>query len=139
VDRAIRLHYERVVGAALLLGVVLPLYFLLTGFAVAGPNQSVVRCGSTIVAVGNSGATTADPSGACHAGAVQRLHLAAGYLAACLAVAFIVWLVAGARERALNRAWADDRLGQRRISTPTDVWIFAALLFVVFAGAAQAV
>ena len=136
-DRAIRLYYERVVSAALVLGVILPLYFLLTGFSVAEPNQSVVRCASTVVALGTNG-TTSDPSGACHAGAVERLHLAGGYLAACLAVAFIVWLVAGARERALNRAWAEQRLPQRRISTPTDVWIFAALLFVVFAGAAQA-
>jgi hypothetical protein len=138
VDRVIRLQYERVVGVALVIAVVLPLYFLLTGFAVVEPNQSVAHCGSTMTALGES-STTTDPSGACHAGAVQRLHLAVGYLAAGLAVAFIVWVVAGARERALNRAWAYGRLPQRRISTPTEVWIFAALLFVVFAGAAQAI
>jgi hypothetical protein len=140
VQRAIRLHYERVVGVALVLGVLLPLYFLLTGFAVAGADQrTVVECGATITALGATGHTTADPSGACHAGAVDRLHLAGGYFVACLAVAFIVWLVAGARERALNRAWADARRPSRWISTPGQVWIFAALLFVVLAGAAQGI
>ena len=133
----IRLHYERVVGVALVLAVLLPLYFLLMGFAVPGAHDAAVACGSTVAALGRSGSTTADPAGACHAGAVQRLHLAGGYFAACLAVAVVVWLVAGARERALNRAWESARAPSRWISTPGQVWVFAALLFVVLAGAAQ--
>jgi len=139
VQRAIRLHYERVVGAALLLAAILPLYFLLTGFAVAGANQAAVPCGSTISALGDSRSTTADPNGACHAGAVQRLHLAGGYFGACVAVAFAVWVVAGARERALNRAWDAERVPSGWISTPSQVWLFAALLFIVLAGVAQGI
>jgi hypothetical protein len=139
VQRSIRLHYERVVGVALALSVTLPLYFLLTGFAVVGSRQTVVRCGSTITALGDTGGTTVDPGGACHVGAVQRLHLAGGYFGACLAVAFIVWLVVGARERSLNRAWAEARAPRGWISTPSQVWLFGALLFVVLAGAAQGI
>ena len=135
--RDIRLHYERVVGVAVLLAFVLPLYFLLTGFVVAGAHDLPVSCGTTVVALGNDRATTADPADACHQGAVQRLHLAAGYGAACLTVALAVWLIAGARERALNRAWADARAPSRWISTPGQVWILAALLFVVLAPTLQ--
>ena len=133
----VRLHHERVVGVALVLAVLLPLYFLLTGFAVVGAHDAAVNCGSTVAALGRSGSTAADPAGACHAGAVDRLHLAGGYFGACLAVAVTVWLVAGARERALNRAWEAARAPSRWISTPGQVWLFAALLFVVLAGAAQ--
>ena len=138
-QRAIRLHYERVVGAALVLAVFLPLYFLLTGFAVAGANQNqaAVSCGSTVVALGKSQPTHSDPSGGCHAGAVQRLHLAGGYFGACLVVALAVWVLAGARERALNRAWEAERVPSRWFSTPGQVWLFAALLFVVLGGVAQ--
>ncbi|HEV2310819.1 MAG TPA: hypothetical protein VGU73_09855 [Acidimicrobiia bacterium] len=138
-QRVIRLHYERVVVAALLLAVVLPLYFMLTGFAVVGAHDVPVSCGATVTALGESRVTTADPSDACHAAAVQRLHLALGYLTACIAVGALVWLIAGARERALNRAWADARVPSRWMSTPTQVWVLAALLFVVFAGSAQGI
>ena len=138
-QRVIRLHYERVVATALAVGVVLPLYLLITSFAVAGANNAPVSCGVTVTALGESRATTADPSDACHAGAVQRLHLALGYLTAGLAVGVLVWLIAGARERALNRAWADARVPSRWLSTPTQVWVYAALLFVVFAGSAQGI
>lgn len=136
-SREIRLHHERVIGVALLLAVVLPLYFLLTSFAVPGADQSATPCGSTIAALGKTRSTTTDPAGACHAGAVERLHLAAGYFAACLAVGLAVWLIAGTRERSLNRAWAAARAPSRWISTPGQVWVMAALLFVVLAGAAQ--
>ena len=135
--RDIRLHYERVVAVALLLAVVLPLYFLLTSFAVAGPQETPLRCSTTIVQLGDDRATAADPTGACHAGAVERLHLAGGYLAAGVAVALVVWLVAGARERSLNGAWASARVPSRWFSTPGQVWIFAALLFVVLTPAVQ--
>jgi hypothetical protein len=135
VSREIRLHYERVVGVAVLVGVMLPLYFLLTGYAVAGANQSALQCGSTLSELGSDRPTVADPGAACHGGAVARLHLAAGYLVAGLGVALVVWVVAGARERALNRAWAAERAPSRWISTPSHVWIFAALLYVVLAPA----
>ncbi len=138
-ERVVRLHHERVVVAALLLAVVLPLYFLLTGFAVAGRNETVVRCGSTVTALGESRPATDDPTGGCHAGAVRRLHLAAGYFGAGLAVGLVVWLVADARERSLKRARAAARTPSRWISTPGQVWLFAALLFVVLAGAAQGI
>jgi hypothetical protein len=137
VPRDIRLHYERVVAVALLLAVVLPLYFLLTSFAVAGPQETALRCSTTIVQLGDDRATAADPGGACHAGAVERLHLAGGYFAAGAAVALTVWLAAGARERSLNRAWASARVPSRWFSTPGQVWIFAALLFVVLTPAVQ--
>jgi hypothetical protein len=137
VRRDIRLQYERVVAFALLLAVLLPLYFLLTSFAVAGPDGAALECGTTVARLGDDRATVADPQGACHGGAVERLHLAGGYLAAGLAVALAVWLVAGARERALNRAWASARVPSRWFSTPGHVWMFAALLFVVLAPALQ--
>jgi hypothetical protein len=136
-ERAIRLHYERVVGAAAIVAVVLPLYFLLTGFPVVGAKHVPIECGSTISELGSDRATVSDPSGACHAGAVDRLHLALGYLTAGLAVGLVVWLIAGARERSLNRAWAAARVPSRWLSTPGQVWVFAALLFVVLAGGAQ--
>jgi hypothetical protein len=44
--RDIRLHYERVAAVALVLAAILPLYFLLTGFAVAGPNDAPFGSGS---------------------------------------------------------------------------------------------
>ena len=132
-SRDIRLYHERVIAVAVLLAVLLPLYFLLTSFAVAGPNGAAVQCRTTVVQLGDDRATAADPNGACHAGAVARLHLAAGYLGAGLAVALVVWLVAGTRERSLNRAWAEARVPSRWLSTPGQVWIFAALLFVVLA------
>ncbi len=137
--REIRLHHERVVGAALFLAVLLPLYFLLTGFAVTGSEQSPIACSSTIAELGHSQATPTDPIGACHAGATQRLHLALGYFAACLGVGVAAWLVGGARERSLNRAWAQARAPSRWLSTPAQIWVFAALLFVVLAGAAQGI
>jgi hypothetical protein len=52
-------------------------------------------------------------------------------------VAIAVWLLAGARERALNRAWAAARARSRWMRTPGEVSLYAALLFVVLAGAAQ--
>jgi hypothetical protein len=137
VGRDIRLYHERVIGVALLLGVVLSIYFLLTGFAVAGTGPAPVQCGTTVAALGQDRSTTADPTGACHAGAVQRLHLAMGYFGAGLGVGLAVWIIAGARERSLNRAWASARVPSRWISTPGQVWVLAALLFVVAAGAAQ--
>ena len=136
-SRDIRLYHERVVAVALLVAVLLPLYFLLTSFAVADPHGLPIRCSTTIVQLGDDRATTSDPSGACHGGAVQRLHLAGGYFAAGAAVALVVWLVAGARERSLNRAWAAARVPSRWFSTPSQVWIFAALLFVVLTPAVQ--
>jgi len=136
-SREIRLHHERVVGAALLLAVVLPLYFLLTGFAVTNAAGAPISCASTIAELGQRQATPTDPIGTCHAGAVQRLQLATGYFAACLGVALAGWLVGGTRERSLNRAWAQARAPSRWLSTPTQIWVLAALLFVVLAGAAQ--
>ncbi len=135
--RDIRLYYERVVLVAFVLAAALPLYFLLTGFAVPGRNQRPLGCATTIVELGRSQASVTDATGACHVGAIQRLHLAGGYCAAGIGVAVAVWLIAGARERALNRAWASARPPSRWISTPGEVWLYAALLFVVFAGAAQ--
>jgi hypothetical protein len=135
--RDLRLHYERVVLVALVLAAALPLYFLLTGFSVAGRDQRPVGCATTLVELGRGQATATDPTGACKAGAVQRLHLAGGYFAACVGVAVAVWLIAGARERALNRVSASPRPRSRWMSTPGEVWLYAALLFVVFAGAAQ--
>jgi hypothetical protein len=137
VRRAIRLYYGRVVGVAVLLAVLLPLYFLLTGFATTGAATTPISCGSTITELGESRATLTDPSGACHAGAVQRLHLATGYFTACLVVGLSVSLIASARERSLNRAWAAAQAPSRWLSTPAQVWVLAALLFVVLAGAAQ--
>lgn len=135
--RDLRLHYERVVLVALALAAALPLYFLLTGFSVAGRDQRPVGCATTVMELGRGQATATDPSGACHVGAVQRLHLAGGYFAACVGVAVTVWLIAGARERALNRVSASPRPRSRWMSTPGEVWLYAALLFVVLAGAAQ--
>lgn len=135
--RDLRLHYERVVLVALALAAALPLYFLLTGFSVAGRDQRPVGCATTVMELGRGQATATDPSGACHVGAVQRLHLAGGYFAACVGVAVAVWLIAGARERALNRVSASPRPRSRWMSTPGEVWLYAALLFVVLAGAAQ--
>jgi hypothetical protein len=135
--RDIRLHYERVVLVACVLAAALPLYFLLTGFAVPGPDQRPLGCAATVVELGRGQATATDPTGACYVGAVQRLHLAGGYCAAGIGVAVAVWLFAGARERALNRAWASARPRSRWMSTSGEVWLYAALLFVVFAGAAQ--
>ena len=60
--RDIRLHYEQVAGVALLLAALLPLYFLLTGFAVLGPRGTPLRCGSTITELGRDRSTTADPT-----------------------------------------------------------------------------
>jgi hypothetical protein len=137
VSRDIRLHYERVVAVALGLAVLLPLFFLLTSYSVAGPSGAAHPCGPTVLALGGDRATTADPNGACHAGAVERLHLAGGYFVAGAVVALAVWLLAGARERSLNRAWASARVPSRWFSTPGQVWFFAALLFVVFAPALQ--
>ncbi|SRR6266567_6465059 len=135
--RDFRLYYERVVLVAFGLAVALPLYFLLTSFAVPGRNQRPLGCATTVEELGRGHATASDPTGACYVGAVQRLHLAGGYFAACVGVAVAVWLIAGARERALNRAWASARPRSRWMSTPGEVWLYAALLFVVFAGAAQ--
>lgn len=135
--RDIRLYHERVVLVAFVFAAALPLYFLLTGFAVPGRDQRPLGCATTLVELERGQATAADPTGACHVGAVQRLHLAGGYCAACIGVAIVVWLIAGARERALNRAWASARPRSRWMSTPGEVWLYAALLFIVFAGAAQ--
>jgi hypothetical protein len=135
--RDIRLYYERVVLVAFVLAAALPLYFLLASFAVPGPNHQPVSCATTVAELGRSQATTTDPTGACHVGAVERLHLGGGYCAACIGVAVAVWLIAGARERALNRATALARPRSRWMSTPGEVWLYASLLFVVFAGAAQ--
>lgn len=118
------------------MAVLLPAYFLLTGFAVTGPHAPL-RCASTLTELGRDRSTTADPSGACHAGAVDRLHLAIGYASASVAVAALVGCVAGFRQRALNRAWASERVPSRWLSTPGQVWLLAGLLFVVFAGFAQ--
>src|SRR5258708_4894402 len=93
-SRDIRLHYHRVVGFSLGLGVVVPLFFLLTSFAVVGANGAPVSCGITVAALGRDRSTAADPSGSCHAGAVSRLHVAGAYAAAFAAVAFVVWLIA---------------------------------------------
>jgi hypothetical protein len=81
-SRDIRLYYERVAGVALVLAAVLPLYFLLTGFAVLGPNDAPLRCASTVTELGRDRSTATDPMDSCHAGAVERLHVAGGYLAA---------------------------------------------------------
>jgi hypothetical protein len=136
--RDIRLHYERVAGLALVLAVVLPLYFLLTGFAVAGPNDAPLRCGTTVSELGRDRATSADPNGACHAGAVQRLHVAGGYLGAAAAVALSVLAVGATRERWLNLAWERGQPVKHWLSTPNQVWIMAGLLFVTFVAIAQA-
>jgi hypothetical protein len=136
-SRAIRLHHERVVVTALVIAVTLPLYFLLTGFAVAGPNGAPLPCGTTVVELGRDRSTAIDPTGACHAGAVQRLHVAGGYFGASLAVALTVWLVAGTRERSLNRAWERGQPPSGWIPTPGQVWIVAGLSFVVFVSIAQ--
>lgn len=136
--RDIRLYFERVTGVALALAATLPLYFLLTGFAVAGPNGSPLVCGTTVAELGRDRSTNADPNGACHAGAQQRLHVAGGYLGASLAVALSVWLVGTIRERWLNGAWERGQPASRWLSTPGQVWILAGLLFVVFIAVAQA-
>ncbi len=136
-SRAIRLHYERVVGVALVLAATLPLFFLLTGFVVRGPNGAALPCGTTVTALGRDHATSTDPGGACHAGAVDRLHLAGGYFAASAGVAFCVWLVAGARERRLNTIWERGQVPSGWITTPGQVWIFAGLLFVIFISIAR--
>lgn len=135
--RDIRLYHERAVLVAFVLAAALPLYFLLTSFSVPGRNQRPLGCATTVVELGRSETTVTDPTGACHEGAVQRFHLAGGYCAACVGVALAVWLIAGARERALNRAWASGRPRSGWMSTPGEVWLYAALLFVVLAGAAQ--
>jgi hypothetical protein len=136
-SRDIRLHYEYVVGTALLLAVALPLYFLLTGFSVRGPNDAPLPCGTTVAELGRDRSTTTDPAGACHAGAVERLHVAGGYFAASLAVALTVWLVAGTRERSLNRAWERGRAPSGWVPTPGQVWVIAGLSFVVFVAIAR--
>jgi hypothetical protein len=136
-SRDIRLHYERVVGVALVLGATLPLYFLLTGFAVTGPSGSPLSCGTTVAELGRDRSTAKDPGGACHAGAVERLHVAGGYFAASLAVALSVWLVAERRERWLNAAWARGQVPSGWFVTPGQVWILAGLLFVLFISIAR--
>jgi len=135
--RDIRLHYEQVAAVALVLAVLLPLYFLLTGFAVLGPRDTPLRCGSTITELGRDRSTTADPTDACHGGAVERLHVAAGYLAAFLGVALSVLVVGPIRERRLNGAWERGQSPSRLLTTPGQVWIFAGLLFVVFISVAR--
>jgi hypothetical protein len=137
VSRSIRLHYERVVVTAIALAVLFPLFFMLTGFSVAGRNAQPLGCGTTIVELARDRTTVSDPAAACHAGAVERLHVGAGYAGAFLAVAFAVWLIAGARERWLNGAWEAGRNPGRRVTTPGDVWVLAALLLLVFVGVAQ--
>jgi hypothetical protein len=136
-SRDIRLHYERVAGVALMLAAMLPLYFLLTGFAVTGRNGTPLRCGTTVTELGRDRSTTTDPTDACHAGAVERLHVAGGYLAASLAVALSVWVVGGTRERWLNGAWDRGQSPSSWLTTPTQVWVLAGLLFVVFIAIAQ--
>jgi hypothetical protein len=136
--RDIRLHYERVAVLALVLAVAIPLYFLLTGFAVTGPKDAPLVCGTTVAELGRDRSTNADPNGACHAGAVQRLHVAGGYLAALVAVALAVVAVGAMRERWLNRSWERGQPMSRWLSTPNQVWIMAGLLFVVFIAVAQA-
>jgi hypothetical protein len=136
-SRDIRLQYERVVGMALALAVILPLFFLLTGFAVAGSNGAPLRCGTTVTALGRDRSTNTDPDGACHAGAVERLHVAGGYLAASLAVAFSVWLVAGRRERSLNGTEQRGEVPKGWITTPGQVWLLGGLLFVIFISLAR--
>jgi hypothetical protein len=136
--RDIRLDYERVAAVALVLAVMLPLYFLLTGFAVTGPNDAPLPCGTTVTELGRDRSTVTDPEGACHAAAVVRLHVAAGYLAVSLAVALSVCVVGATRERWLNSAWERGRAPSRWLTTPSQVWILAGLLFVVFIAIAQA-
>jgi len=135
-NRDIRLQYERVVGLALALAVILPLFFLLTGFAVTGSNGALLRCGTTVTALGRDRSTTTDPDGSCHAGAVERLHVAGGYLAASLAVAFSVWFVAGMRERSMNGTEPGE-VPKGWITTPGQVWLLAGLLFVIFISIAR--
>jgi hypothetical protein len=130
-SRDIRLHYERVVGAALVLAAILPLYFLLTGFAAPGRHDAPVSCGSTVTALGRDRSSPTDPAGACHAGAVDRLHLAASYFAAAAAVALCAWTFGGLRERWLNGAWERGHAPSRWMTTPSQVWIYSGLLFVV--------
>jgi hypothetical protein len=130
-SRDIRLHYQRVVGVTVALGVLVPIFFLSTSFAVEGTNGAPVACGTTIAALGRDRATAADPSADCHAGAGSRLHVAGAYFAAFVAVAVAVWLIGSARERALNRAWDSGRTPSRLISTPSDVWLLAGMLFVI--------
>jgi hypothetical protein len=136
--RDIRLYYERVAAVALVLAALLPLYFLLTGFAVTGPNNNPLPCGTTVGELGRDRSTVTDPEGACHAAAVVRLHVAAGYLAVSLAVALTVWVVGATRERWLNGAWARGQSPSHWLTTPSQVWILAGLLFVVFIAIAQA-
>jgi hypothetical protein len=136
--RDIRLNYEPVVVVALVLAALFPLYFLLTGFAVAGPHDNPLPCGSTVSELGRDRSTVTDPDGACHAAAVVRLHVAGGYLAVSLAVALSVWVVGATRERWLNGAWERGRAPSRWLTTPGQVWIFAGLLFVVFVAIARA-
>ncbi len=137
-SRDIRLHYERVVGVAGALGILVPIFFLATSFAIEGSNGAPVGCGTTIAALGTDRATAADPSAACHSGAVSRLHVAGAYFAAFVVVAAAVWLIASARERSLNRSWASGRRASRWITNPSDVWLLAGLLFVVVISVTQA-
>lgn len=137
-SRDIRLYYERVASVALALAALLPLYFHLTGFAVAGPNAAPLRCGTTVIEFSRDRSTATDPAGTCHAGAVQRLHIAGGYFATSLAVALSVWVVGAIRERWLNGAWERKTSPSRWLTTPAQVWIPAGMLFVVFTSIAQA-
>jgi hypothetical protein len=136
--RDIRLHYERVAAVALILAATLPLYFLLTGFAVTGPNETPLPCGTTVTELGRDRSTVTDPQGACHAAAEVRLHVAGGYFAVSLAVALSVWIVGATRERWLNGAWERGQSPSRWLTTPGQVWMLAGLLFVVFVAVAQA-
>ena len=136
-SRDIRLQHERVAAVALLIAALLPLYFLLTGFAVAGPGPAPLRCGSTVAELGRDRSSTTDPADACHAGAVERLHLAGGYFAASLGVALCVWTVGAVRERSLNGAWERGLSPSRWLTTPGQVWLMAALLFVIFISVAR--
>lgn len=137
-SRDIRLHYHRVVAVSLALGVLVPIFFLLTSFAVVGADGAPVPCGTTVAALGRDRSTAADPSGSCHTGAVSRLHVAGAYSAGFAAVAIVVWLIAAARERSLNHAWEAGRVPSRLIATPSDVWLLAGLLFVIVIGMTHA-
>jgi hypothetical protein len=137
-SRDIRLQHHRVVGVALALGVLVPIFFLLTSFAVVGADGAPVPCGTTVAALGRDRSTAADPSGSCYTGAVSRLHVAGAYFGAFVAVAVAVGLIASARERSLNHAWDSGRTPSRLITTPNDVWFLAGLLFVIVIGVTHA-
>ena len=137
-SRDIRLHYHRVVIASLALAVLVPIFFLFTSFAIESPNGSPVSCGTTVAALGRDRATAADPSGDCHTGAVSRLHVAGAYFGAFVAVAIAVWLIASARERSLNHTWVSGWKPSRLITTQSDVWLLAGLLFVIVISLTQA-